>query len=43
MMSTFRNHTMVGKSRRSRTAVGGKETIQKPRVVEGLWEELTGK
>ena len=34
MLSTFHDDTMVGKSRRSRTAVGGVETIQKPRVVE---------
>ena len=34
MFSTFHDDTMVGKSRRSKTAVGGVETIQKPRVVE---------
>ena len=34
MLSTFHDDTMVGKSRRSKTAVGGVETIQKPRVVE---------
>ena len=34
MLSTFHDDTMVGKSRHSRTAVGGVETIQKPRVVE---------
>ena len=34
MLSTFHDDTMVGKSRRSRTAVGGIETIQKPCVVE---------
>ena len=34
MLSTFHDDTMVGKSRRSRTAVGGVETIQKPQVVE---------
>ena len=34
MLSTFHDDTMVGKSRRSRTAAGGVETIQKPRVVE---------
>ena len=33
MLSTFHDDTMVGKSRRSRMAVGV-ETIQKPRVVE---------
>ena len=38
MLSTFCEDTMVGKSRRSRTAVGV-ETIQKPRVVEEAWEE----
>ena len=31
MLSTFCDDTMVGKSRRSRTAVGGVETIQKPK------------
>ena len=34
MLSTIHDDTMVGKSRRSRTAVGGIETIQKPHVVE---------
>lgn len=34
MLSTFHDDTMVGKSRRSRLATGGVETIQKPHVVE---------
>ena len=34
MLSTFHDDSMVGKSRRSRRAVGGVETISKPRVVE---------
>ena len=34
MLSTFHDDSMVGKSRRSKTAAGGVESVQKPRVVE---------
>ena len=34
MLSTFHNDSMMGKSRRSKTAAGGVKSVQKPRVVE---------
>ena len=34
MLSTFHDDSMVGRSRRSRAAVGGVENIEKPRVVD---------
>ena len=34
MLSTYHDDSMVGRSRRSRTAEGGIENIQKPRVVD---------
>ena len=34
MLSTFHDDSMVGKSRRSKTAAGRVESVQKPLVVE---------
>ena len=42
MLSTFHDNSMVGKSRRSRMATGGVETIQKPRVVEDYNQFMGG-
>ena len=42
MLSTFHDNTMVDKSRRSRAAPGGVETVQKPRVVEDYNQFMGG-
>ena len=42
MLSTYHNDEMIAKRRRSRTAEGGVEEIQKPRVVEDYNQHMGG-
>ena len=42
MLSTYHDDSMVGKSRRSRAAEGGVETIEKPRVVQEYNQQMGG-
>ena len=43
MLSTFHNDSLVGKSLRSKTAAGGVESVQKPRVVEDYNQFMGGR
>ena len=42
MLNTFHDDSMVGKSRQSRRAVGGVETISKPRIIEEYNQFIRG-